>query len=513
MTSTGSLRRTVLKAVVVVAAAAAGCYVPPTPRGEDTRPVAPPNILLILADDHACSAVSSYGGLVARIAETPNIDRIAAEGARLERCFATNAADAPGRATILTGQYSHANGVYTPADGLDPALSHVAKHLAAAGWQTAVIGAWFLKTDPSGFDDWNILSGEGPYNDPVLTRKDAGSTTYTGRHATDVITDLSVDWIKARDPSRPFFLLCQYKAPHRSWHPARRFAEAFKDMQLPEPDTLHDDHANRSRAAAQARQKIDTDLTESDLKAAIPPNLTDRQRRSWAYQRFVKDYLRCVASIDENVGRLLRTLDAQGLYRDTVVIYTSDQGYFLGEHGYFGKRFMYEESIRVPLVIRYPREIAAGTVSADLAVNADIAPTILDLAQLPPERAMHGRSFRPNLQGRTPADWRASLYYRYWAHMMACGVPAHYGVRTDRYKLIFYYGLGLGKSPAAATEPEWELFDLEKDPRELKNVYADPSYQEIAAALKAELLRLKAELGDRDEDYPPLMRVRERYWQ
>jgi len=297
-------------------------------------------------------------------------------------------------------------------------------------------------------------------------------------------------------------------------------------MEMPEPDNLLDEYQNRSRAAANATLKIGEDMNERDLKQEKPAGLDRNEQIQWCYQLYIKDYLRCIAAVDENIGRLLNFLDEEGLADNTMVIYTSDQGFFLGEHGYFDKRFMYEESLRMPFVVRYPGDIKPGTTNDDIIINADFAPTFLEYAGLPVPYTMQGRSFRSNLEGRTPSDWRTEMYYRYWMHMAHHGVPAHYGIRTKRYKLIFFYGLGLGMKGTqivdqalktsqdfAPTIPEWELFDLKKDPREMNNVYENPAYADVRKKLKADLLSLKEELGDNDDTYSELMEVRKKYWE
>lgn len=473
-----------------------------------------PNILFLMADDHAANAISCYGGLLSSTARTPNIDRIGADGVRLNNCFCTNAICTPSRACILTGEYSHRNGVYTLSDSFDPDRANVAKILQGNGYETAVIGKWHLKTDPSGFDYWNVLPGQGRYYNPILRGKETGEQVFDG-YSADVITDLSLSWLQNRNPDKPFFLMTHFKAPHRAWQPPERFKQMYEDMDIPEPEHLYDDYENRSRAAADATLKIGDDMRESDVKQEIPSSLSSNELRQWAYQIYLKDYLRCIAAIDDNVGRLLDYLDAANLTENTIVIYTSDQGMFLGEHGYFDKRFMYEESLRMPFLIRYPHEVPAGAVNGDIVLNADFAPTFLDYAELAVPDYMQGRSFRPHLAGKAPEERRTSMYYRYWMHMAHHGVPAHYGIRTNRYKLIFFYGLGLGMAGTEqfeSTKPEWELFDLEKDPLEMNNVYAHPEYEQVVSELKKELLQLKTELGDLDEEYPELMEVRSEYW-
>jgi arylsulfatase A-like enzyme len=450
------------------------------PRSANQRP----NILCIMSDDHAANAMSCYGS---KINETPHMDRIAADGMRLDNCFCTNSICTPSRATILTGQYSHVNGVYTLRDELDGSRDNVAKMLQRAGYQTAVIGKWHLYSDPTGYDYWIVLPGQGLYHNPLFIEMDVGERTIEG-YATDLIADMSIDWLRDRDREKPFFLLCHHKAPHRPWEPDEKHAAMYEGIDVPEPDSLFDDYRHRSQAAAH----------EGDLKRPIPPGLKGNDLRQWAYQIYIKDYLRCVASIDDNVGKLLDYLDEEGLTDNTVVIYTSDQGMFLGEHGYYDKRFMYEESLQMPFLVRYPPEIEPGTVNDDIVLNNDFAPLFLDYAGVDAPPEMQGRSFRSVLAGDTPHDWQTSLYYRYWMHLAHHHVPAHYGVRTKGYKLIYYYGEALGRNGAVdePTEPERELFDLVKDPCEMNNVYGDPAYADTVRELKTELYRLKEQVGD-----------------
>jgi arylsulfatase A-like enzyme len=292
--------------------------------------------------------------------------------------------------------------------------------------------------------------------------------------------------------------MCHHKAPHRPWDPAPKYANLFDGQTIPEPDNLYDRYETRARGTAAARMKVGQDSTKRDLKQDPPPGLEGDALRKWAYQLYIKDYLRCVQSVDDNVGRLLDYLKEDQSAEDTIVIYTSDQGFFLGDHGFYDKRFLYEESLRMPFLVRYPRGIKPGSTSAGMVLNIDFAPLFLDYAGLKTPAEMQGRSFRPLMEGRRPADWRRSMYYRYWMHLADHYVPAHYGIRTERYKLIYYYGQPLGKRGALQppTEPEWELFDLEKDPREMRNVYRDPGYLPVVKQLTAELARLQAEAGD-----------------
>ncbi|MEV0589032.1 sulfatase [Nonomuraea sp. NPDC050310] len=458
-----------------------------------------PNIVFIMADDHAAHAVSAYGS---KINHTPHIDRIAEEGVRLDNCFCTNSLCAPSRASILTGTYNHVNGVRTLSTEYDSSQPALPELLRVSGYQTALVGKWHLghgpAHDPRGFDHWTVVPDQGRYHNPVFIRMDGSQHTVPG-YATNVITDLSLDWLDRRDPERPFFLMVQHKAPHRNWEPEARYLDLFEGQDLPVPETFFDRYEGRAEAARAAKMRVAEHLRIDDLKKLLPPGLTEDEQALWKYQVYIKDYLRCVQSVDDNVGRVLDYLDEHGLSEDTLVVYTSDQGFFLGDHGWYDKRFMYEESLRMPYVMRYPREIPAGGTNADLVVNVDFAQTLLDYAGVEPHPRMQGRSFRPLLRGERPAGWRESVYYRYWEHDDGIHhVWAHYGVRTERHKLIYYYADGLGIPGASdrVFEPEWELFDLATDPWELHNRYHDPAYAAVRAELEAELARIQAEIGD-----------------
>lgn len=463
-----------------------------------------PNILFIMSDDHASQAISSYSG---RINQTPNIDRIWKEGARLDNCFCTNSICSPSRAVILTGKYSHLNGVKTLFDEFDGRQSHVAKLLQQSGYQTSIIGKWHLghggNSDPAGFDYWCVLPGQGDYHNPTFY--DMGQKKqYTG-YVTDIITDMSIDWLESRDKERPFFLMCHHKAPHRPWEPSDKYKDLYEDIGIPEPETLFDDYDTRSDAARLAEMRISDHLTKTDVKQDPPSHLEGQELTRWYYQRYIKDYLRCIASIDESVGRLLDYLDDEGIADNTIVIYTSDQGFFLGEHGWYDKRFMYEESLRMPFLVRYPKGITPGTIIKDMVVNTDFAPTFLDYAGVDIPDDMQGYSLRPIFEGAKVEGWRQSMYYRYWMDQDDHCVAAHYGIRTHRYKLICYYAPGRyynGEYPEGTEEttwPQWELFDLQNDKYELKNVYDDPDYADVVKELKNELARLRKELKD-DKD-------------
>ncbi len=478
-----------------------------------------------MSDDHAAHAMSCYGS---RINRTPNLDRLAKEGMRFDNAFVTNSLCGPARAVILTGKYSHRNGYAVNEGQFDGSQPTVAKMLQKAGYQTAVIGKWHLGSQPTGFDYYHVLIGQGPYYNPPMHTNEAAPDKpvdpkpgyRTVRHegyVTDIITDLTLDWLKAkRDKTKPFFLMYHHKAPHREWQPGPKQFALFKDAKVPEPDTLFDDNARRGTAAKTQQMTVRNDLNRLDLKLDPPRNLTPAQLAAWhaaydaenkafeeakltgddlvrwKYQRYIKDYLRCIASVDENVGRVLDYLDESGLAKDTIVIYTSDQGFYLGDHGWFDKRFMYDLSLRSPLLVRYPGHVAAGSVNKDLALNLDFAETFLDYGGVKVPTDMQGRSLRPLLEGGTPADWRKSIYYHYYEYPGPHMVHRHYGVRTARHKLMYFYHL-----------KEWELYDLESDPREMRNVYGDARYAEAINDLKAELNRLRQQYGVPEDEPPP----------
>ena len=472
----GPLLRLLLAALLCLASVAAT----PPPAGR-------PNILFIMSDDHAAQSMSCYGSQIAR---TPQLDRLATAGMRFTHCFAVNSICTPSRATILTGKYSHLNGVPV-FNRFDGRQSHVAKLLREAGYQTGMIGKWHLFSDPTGFDYWNVLPGQGDYDDPVMIEN--GVTNHLKGYVTDLITDLSIDFLKRRDPTRPFLLFTHHKATHRPWKPDAAHATLYEEVLVPEPPTFQDSHVGRSAAAAEATMRIERDLTPTDLKEAPPEGLSEAGHKRWNYQRYIKDYLRCAASLDDNVGRLLDYLDQTGLATNTIVIYTSDQGFFLGEHGWFDKRFMYEESIRMPLLVRYPGRIPPRTVNSNMVLNVDFAPTFLEVAGLRPPADMQGRSLWPMLRGEVPRDWRESMYYRYYHYPGDHAVQPHYGVRTRTHKLIYFEELNT-----------WELYDLQHDPLEMENRAEDPAYAPVRRRLESELARLRKELKDEEVRSPRL---------
>ncbi len=477
-----------------------------------------PNIILIYLDDHAYQAISAYGS---RINTTPNIDRLATGGLRFDRCYVTNSICAPARAVVQTGRYAHGNGVYVNGNTFDAEQPTMPKMLQAAGYETALIGKWHLRSLPTGYDHYEILVGQGTYYNPRMIRN--GERVRHGGYTTDVVTDLTLKWLREqRDPQRPFMLMYQHKSPHRPFDPPLRYLKKYDDTTIPEPPTLFEDYSRRGVAVRQQDMTISETLDDRDLKFTFPRELDDEQRAAWEaaygpknlmfkqaqlrgdaltrwkYQRYIKDYLRCVDAIDDNVGRLLDYLDEAGLADNTVVIYTSDQGFFLGEHGWFDKRFMYEETLKTPLIVRWPG-VAAANSSCELIVsNVDLAPTLLDIAGVEPSAPMHGVSMAPLLRGERPEDWRDYFYYHYYEYPAWHHVRKHYGVADGRYKLIHFY---------ESDVDEWELYDREFDPFELSNLYSNPTYAPVRERLTAALDRLREDLDVPAEDPPDSLRT------
>ena len=513
----------------------------------------PPNVLFIMADDHAAHAIRAYGGRLEDFALTPNIDRLANEGILFENCFCTNSICTPSRATILSGQYSH-----TPTNDYLVFSRYCSSHktqgpefqqylprlMKAAGYQTAAVGKWHLHEEPE-FDYYMVLPGQGRYTDPQFLEKgrtDSGEGWNKGElvteegHSTDVITDISLGWLEKRDKTKPFFLCHHFKAVHGPFQCAPRFERLFEDVDIPEPASLYD------RGNGSVATRGENDCLVRDVGASVSGrNMlrggggnkwdmeTLKQRKANAhasYQKYLKRYLRCVAGIDENVGRLLAFLENEGSLDQTVIIYTSDQGMMLGEHDYNDKRWMYEESMRMPFLIRYPKIIKAGSRSDELINNTDFAPTILSLSGAHIPNEMQGCDFTPILQGNPPDDWRRGTFYRYWMHMEQLYVPAHMGIRTKQYKLIFFYGMHFDPSSKPKdgqgrhwyengyTPAGWELYDMLADPQEMNNLYGNPEYASIAARLKRQLRQLREETKDieTDKKFPHLKKVIDADW-
>ena len=443
-----------------------------------------PNILFIFSDDHAEQAISAYGS---KVNQTPNIDRLCAEGVRFTNSFVTNSICTPSRATLLTGQYSHLNGVPV-FNRFDGSRDNVAKRLQAGGYHTGIIGKWHLGSDPTGFNRWIVLPGQGDYWNPKLLVP--GHTLTIKGHTTDITGDLGVKWIETRPKDKPFFLMLHQKAPHRNWQPDKRNMALFKDKTFPEPATLFDDYATRPAALPMNRQTIARDLNPSDLKKKPTAGLEGEDLVRWKYNRYMQDYIACVQGVDDNVGKIMDCLEKNGLKENTIVIYSADNGWYLGEFGLYDKRFMYEPGLRVPLIARGPG-IKAGITPGEFVANIDLAPTFLDLAGLPIPPSMQGRSLAPLLRGESPADWRKTVYYRYYHSPGHHNTAAHYGVRTATHKLIHYW-----------KKDAYELFDLTKDPLEQHNLLFDkneaqqPEVAKRFAELKAEIARLQKEYKD-----------------
>jgi arylsulfatase A-like enzyme len=498
---------------LLIACAAAIVLVVPAGKSGAAEP-ARPNILFLFCDDLTCQALSTYGEK-RRLLQTPHIDRIAREGIRFDRCLVTNSICGPSRATILTGKYSHLNGFYNNSNSkFDGGQTTFPKLLQAAGYSTAMIGKWHLITDPTGFDHWEILPGQGLYYNPSMSRN--GVQVKHEGYATDIITDLSIEWLRNRDKSKPFMLMSQHKAPHREWAPPLRLLGWDEDRKYPEPDTLFEDLSGRSKAVWDHDMGIEKTFTDADVKFVPTPNLTEEQAKvwnayyqprndavrqanltgkdlvRWRYNRYMHDYLGCVKAVDENVGRLLEFLDQERLTENTLVMFTSDQGFYLGEHGWFDKRWIFEESLRTPLVARWPAVVKPRRINNNIVSLLDFAETFLDVAGLPIPTDMQGRSLVPILKGDVPSDWRKSLYYHYYEYPTPHHVRPHYGVITDRYKLVHYYLPDID---------EWELLDLEKDPQETKSFYNDPTYAQVVKELRTELERLRREVKETGE--PP----------
>ncbi len=472
---------------------------------EDTAARRRPNMAMILTDDHAAHAIGAYGSVVNR---TPRIDEVGRRGARFRSCFATNSLCAPSRASILTGTYSHVNGVRTLLTHIDASQPTFVSQLGAAGYRTAIVGKWHLGDgdghDPQGFDYWDVLIDQGEYFEPRFLSAE-GLRTEPG-YATDVITDLALRWLESLEGDDPWCLLICHKAPHRPWEPDEAHTGMYTDP-IPVPDTFTDDYATRSDSARRAAIRIADHLTEGDLKQPVPEGLTYEQGALWKYQRYMEDYLACVASVDDNVGRVIDWLDERGSFDDTVLVYSSDQGFFLGDHGWFDKRFMYEQSLQMPLLLSYPRAVAAGTIHDGIVSNVDFAQTFLDAASVPHHPRMHGRSFWADLTGGGAQPTSDGLYYRYWEHDdVNHQAPAHYGYRTDRHKLIYFYndGLGIPGTSTVSYPPEWELYDLQADPDELRNVYDDPAYRAVREDLEARMWRAQAAVGDEPHPSQPV---------
>ncbi len=483
------------------------------PNGSESRP----NIVFIISDDHAYQAISAYGGRLAEVAPTPNIDRIAKEGMLFNRCLVTNSICGPSRAAILTGKYSHMNGFIDNTFGskFDFDQQTFGELLQQAGYKTGVLGKLHLGQTPTkGFDYIDILPGQGAYYNPMFINKE-GQYQLEG-YTTEIITDKAIAWIDSvKAKGQPFMLFLGHKSPHRAWQPGPNELGMYENVEIPEPTTLFDDYSGNREVAAMNYMSISEAMKmEQDLKITDQPQMgfTEEQQKKWdavygpinekfkkdnpkgddltrfKYQRYMRDYLACIAGVDKGVGSVMDYLKEAGLDENTIVIYTSDQGFYLGEHGWFDKRWMYKESLRTPLIVKWPGKVKAGTINNDLVSNLDFAETFLDIAQTDIPADMQGESLLPVLKGDTPSDWRKAHYYHYYEHPSEHDVRRHYGITTDTYKLIhFYYDLD-----------KWELYDLEKDPNELQNMYGEPAYAKIQDELHRELEKLRIKYEDND---------------
>ncbi|MFI3214077.1 MAG: sulfatase [Eubacteriales bacterium] len=497
-----------------------------------------PNILYIMSDDHAANAISYYNSILAEVFQTPNLDRIGKEGCRMDAYCATNAICTPARASIMTGQYGHVNGVRTLADNWDPCTEYnLASLLHEDGYQTAMFGKWHLGCDPVGFDSYQYLTTEediectdkvgeqGVYFNPTFKDKEKGYIHEEG-YVTDLITEKTNNWIENRDKDKPFFMMCHHKAPHDFWEFAQRHEHLFDGVDIPVPESLFEDKKHRSEATREygssvtPRNKIRSlyeDFCKEDYVTGPlvgTENLTFEEKGYAAYQKYLKDYLRTVAGIDDSVGSILATLEKEGILDDTIVIYTSDQGMFLGEHDYQDKRWSFEESVRTPMMVRYPKEIPAGTVCSELMANIDLAQTLLDYAEVDELEGMQGFSCRDMIAGKKQETLHEGIYFRYWMHRAhRHDNPAHYGIRTKEYKLTFYYGRPLDILGALPENSPvgYELYDLVNDPQELHNLYGKEEYKEVAQQLKAQLKALKEQYGDTDEQYPEVLELVRQY--
>ncbi len=502
-----------------------------------------PNILFIMSDDHTTQAFGCYGSRLAKLNPTPNIDRLAAEGMRFDRVFCNYSLCTPSRASIITGQYPQTHGVLDLGGRITPRNQHLPREMERAGYHTAMIGKWHLKEEPAEFDYYCVLPGQGKYHDPVFrVRGDRGWPKNTilkrGQHSSDAITDIAIDWLKnGWDKEKPFFLMHHFKAPHDMFQNARRYDSYLEDVTIPEPTNMFDQPAPGSGSIA-TRGKDDSlvhligagvtkrcNTWRLGQKLGVSEDLDDPEFGRQTYQIYLKRYLRCVKGVDDNVGRLLDFLRQQKQLDNTVIIYTGDQGFFLGEHDLMDKRWMYEEAFRMPFIVRYPKLTAADMTNGWLINNTDFAPTMLELAGVSatPDY-MQGRSFAAALQGaKKPANWRKATYYRYWMHMAhRLGTPAHFGIRTERYKLIFFYGSDNvnnasarklnGNRYFANTPPAWEFYDLEKDPREMQNEYENPEYSRTIASLKNEMKQQRQALNETDNSFPHLKSIIDANW-
>lgn len=480
-----------------------------------------PNILFIMSDDHTTQAVGAYGSRLSPLDPTPVIDSLAENGMRFDRVFCNNSICTPSRASIITGQYPQTNGVLDLNGNIPPERQHLPREMKKAGYETAMIGKWHLKQEPAEFDYYCVLPGQGKYHNPdfrvrgekvwpnnVITKK--------GQHSSDAITDIGLEWLEnGRDKDKPFFLMHHFKAPHDMFNHAERYASFLEDVEIPEPENLfkRPDGSVGSRGLGSGVRKDAPWFLGKRL--GISPDLDEPAYSKACYQEYLKRYLRCVKGVDDNVGRLVAYLRESGELENTVIIYTGDQGFFLGEHDLMDKRWIYEEAMRMPFVVHWPAGVKKGQVNGWLINNTDFAPTILDLAGARAPGFMQGRSFAGALAGKPlPEDWRDVTYYRYWMHLAHnLAVPAHFGIRSERYKLVFFYGVNNEAPDKRKTPAAWEFYDLEKDPSEMNNLYGDPEYAPLVSKMKEQLEETRVALKETDEKHPEIRKVIEAHWE
>ncbi len=502
-----------------------------------------PNIIYIMSDDHTSQAIGAYGSRLAKLNPTPTIDRIGKEGIIMENAFCTNAISTPSRGCIITGQYSQTSGVLDLATPLPVESQYLPIEMKKLGYQTAIVGKWHLYNQPEMFDYYNVFYGQGEYFNPVLCEKGMTETIKKGGkelpgrrykgHSSDIVMDITLDWLKnKRNKDQPFFLCHQFKAPHDKFEYNPRYEEYLEDVFIPEPESLWDNQNNGSVATRGYNDSlidtIGTSVSKRQFKGSMGQitgtdfSLPDKEFTRATYQRYLKMYLRCVKGVDDNVKRLFDYLEAEGLMDNTIIIYTGDQGFFLGEHDYIDKRWLYEEAMRMPFMVRYPKEIEAGSRSSAIVNNVDYAETIIDMAGGKAPKQMQGESFKEILynEGKEPKGWKQDTYYRYWMHMIHHQNPGHFGIRTKDYKLIFFYGVDYTERPDQSqfafstiqTPAAWELYDLRKDPHEMNNVYGDPAYAKVTADLKRRLLKLRKDLNETDDNYPHIQEIIDENW-
>ena len=504
------------------------------------------NVIYIMSDDHTSQAIGVYGSRLAELNITPNIDALANDGMIFDNCFCTNSISTPSRACIMTGQYSHHNKVHTLDDSLSTDRQYLVKEFKKMGYQTAMVGKWHLKNEPVNFDYYKVLNGhggQGEYFNPTFLTNEVEEEKWPKNQVTsqgyssEVITNITLDWLKnKRDKNKPFFIMHHYKAPHDMFEYNPFYADFLDDVEVPVPESLYNQDGWGSEATRgkndSLRHYIGTSISQRhqyrNYVDMYKVNTGDKKKDTYmAYQRYLKDYLRCVKGVDENLKRLFDYLKKEGLWDNTIIVYTGDQGMMLGEHDLMDKRWMYEESLRMPFIVRDPRQKDRGKHSGLMINNIDFAPTLIEMAGGMAPEYMDGKSFASVFDGKEPDNWKDATYYRYWMHMIHHDIPAHIGIRTNDYKLILFYGRHYdenrqneltmpwqrktkGSNTTAPTPVAFELYDLKKDPMEMHNVVNDPKYKDVFESLKARLKELRIQIGDTDEEYPKIKEIIEK---